>query len=235
MLLLVLIFALPLWVGCGQKAERVSSEVKDKDARTAQQLSRERYSDPNGFFKITPPKGWRIKGYPEDPRGKVAFIGPSGVELRVLSKVVDYETFEDRVEELKNIEKQMGIDTNIERITFLGKPAIRRSFTIKGISVLFIDLFEGNITHNIMYSAKKGKYDKYLALATTSMNTYETVPRDASPEEAKKHALAHKLRLAQLFFELGDLDSSLEFVKEGLEIDPDNPALLELKKKIEGE
>lgn len=51
-------------------------------------LAKSRYSDSNGFFKIVPPEAWRIQKYPQDPRGKVAFIGPNGAELRVLGKAL---------------------------------------------------------------------------------------------------------------------------------------------------
>lgn len=56
-------------------------------------LSKSRYSDPNGYFKIVPPDDWRIQKYPQDPRGKVAFIGPDGVELRILAKGLHYSSF----------------------------------------------------------------------------------------------------------------------------------------------
>ena len=59
------------------------------------QLSRTRYVDPKGFFKIVPPAGWRIREYPQDPRGKVAFMGPGDVALRVLTNPVDFTSFEN--------------------------------------------------------------------------------------------------------------------------------------------
>ena len=56
-------------------------------------LAKNRYSDPNEYFKIVPPEGWRIQKYSKDPRGKVAFIGPDGVEIRVLAKGFNYKQF----------------------------------------------------------------------------------------------------------------------------------------------
>ncbi|MCP3875773.1 MAG: hypothetical protein GY699_21795, partial [Desulfobacteraceae bacterium] len=75
-------------------------------------LAKSRYSDPNGYFKIVPPDGWRIQKYPQDPRGKVAFVGPGGVQLRVLAKGLDYNNFEEMLEEIKEIEKKIGTNTN---------------------------------------------------------------------------------------------------------------------------
>ena len=42
--------------------------------KTREKLSQTRYVNPKGYFKITPPRGWRIVEYSQDPRGKVAFI-----------------------------------------------------------------------------------------------------------------------------------------------------------------
>ena len=99
-------------------------------------LAKSRYSDPNGYFKIVPPDGWRIQKYPEDPRGKVAFIGPDGVELRILVKGLDYNSFEEMLEEIKGIEKKIDTNINIEKITFANKPAIKRIFTLKDTKML---------------------------------------------------------------------------------------------------
>ena len=98
-------------------------------------LSKSRYSDPNDYFKIVPPDRWRIEKYPQDPRGKVAFIGPDSVQLRVLAKGLDYNSFDEMLEEIKGIEKKIGTNTNIEKITFSGKPAVRRTFTLKGTKI----------------------------------------------------------------------------------------------------
>ena len=200
----------------------------------AGRLARSRYSDPNGYFKIVPPDGWRIQNYPEDPRGKVAFISPEGIELRVLAKGLDYNSFEEMLDEIKGIEKQIGTNTNIKKITFAGKPAVKRSFTFKGQKILFIDFMIGNTTHNLMYSASPTKFEKYLSLAQESMETYEPTLRGVSPEDVRKHAIAKSLRLSQIFFEQGNYDLALEFIKEGLEVEPNNATLLELKKKIAG-
>lgn len=196
------------------------------------QLSKSRYSDPKGFFKIVPPNGWQIQEYPQDPRGKVAFIGPDGAELRVLSKGLDYNSFEEMLEEIKGIEKQIGTNTNIEKVTFAGKPAVQRTFTLKGTKILFIDFMIGNTTHNLMYSASPTKFGKYLSLAQKSIDTYEPTLRGVSPEDVKKHSVAFSLRLSQIFFEQGNYDLALEFVKEGLAIDPSNKDLKAIEKKL---
>ncbi len=199
---------------------------------TTGKLAKNRYSDPNGYFKIVPPAGWRIQKYPQDPRGKVAFTGPAGVQLRILAKGLDHNSFEKMVEQIKGIEGKIGTNTNIEKIRFSGKPAVKRTFSFKGVRILFIDFMIGNTTHNLMYSASPTEFEKYLSLARESMNTYEPTLRGVSAEDVKKHAIASSLRLSQIFFEQGNYDLAMEFIKEGLEVEPNNAELLELKKKI---
>jgi len=201
---------------------------------TREKLSRKRYVDPRGFFKISPPQGWRIQKYPQDPRGKVAFIKAKNVDLRALARAADFDSFDGLLKLVKDIERRAGIDTNIRKITFLGRPAVKRNFVYKGLKLLQIDFMEGNIKHNLQYCAPTGVYDKYFAVATKSMNTYETVLRAVSEQDVQKHALAQILRLAQISIKSGDLNLALEFVGEGLKIEPKNPDLLKLKREIEG-
>jgi hypothetical protein len=213
-----------------------AARLEPGNARTQNRtplLARKRYSDPNGFFKIAPPEKWRIQGYPEDPRGKVAFLGPEGAELRILAKGLDHSSFDDMLEELKETEKEIGINTNIERIELTGIQAVRRTFVLSGLKILFIDFMIGNTTHNLMYSAFPDEFQKYLSLALASFDTYEPTLRGVSPDDVKRHTIARSVRLSQLFFEQGKYSLALEYVAEGLEVEPDNATLLELKRRIE--
>jgi hypothetical protein len=206
-----------------------SSEAQE----TSGKLSRTRYVDPKGYFKITPPRGWRIQEYPQDPRGKVAFIRGKNIDLRVLARAADFDGIEGLLEFVKDNQKQFGVNMNIQKVKLLGKAAVKRNFTFKGFKILLIDFMEGNIKHNLQYMAKPSIYDKYLAIVMESINTYETILRAASRKNVQKHEVAQNLRLAQVFFEKGDLETALEFVTEGLTIDPKNSDLLKLKKQIE--
>jgi hypothetical protein len=198
-----------------------------------EKLSRTRYVDSKGYFKITPPQGWRILKYPKDPRGKVAFIRTNNLDLRVLARAADFDSFEGLLKLVKDIENRIGVNTNIQKISFLGRQAVKRNFVYKDLKLLQIDFMEGNIKHNLQYCAPLGAYDKYLAVATKSMNTYETVLRAISKKDVQKHALAQNLRLARLFLDRGDVNLASEFVKEGLRIEPKNTDLLKLKEQIE--
>ena len=233
-LLLGIVLLLPFWAGCEPKDDRSSSEVKVRDVEPSQQLSQQRYSDPKGFFNIVPPAGWHMQDYPEDPRGKVAFICPEAdVSLRVLTNVVDFSTFEELLEEIKSIGERYGMEADIERITFSDHPAIKRKLLFKGLRLFLVDFLEGKVAHNIQYAAPPDKYEKYLPVVMKSIETYEPIVKEVTGEDNIKSIVAKKLRLAQLMIELGNLDLAFELVKEGLEVSPQNPDLIKLKKQIE--
>ena len=198
------------------------------------QLAAKRYVDPKGYFMVVPPEGWRVQEYQQDVRGKVAFIGPeSNVDLRILVNAVDFTTIDELIDFCMSIETRTGLSTNIQRAEFDGRPAVKRSFEVKGLKFYAIDFLIGSVDHNIQFGAPVDSYQKYLPLVTKSIETYEAIVRSASEKEISQHAVAKKIRLAQLMMENGNYDLALEYIKEGLEISPKNQTLLELKKEIE--
>lgn len=162
----------------------------------------------------------------------MAFIGPDGVELRILAKGLDYDTFEAMVQEIEAIEGKLGTNTNIERTTFCGQKAVKRAFTFKGVTILFIDFMIGNTTHNLMFSGPPPKFKQHLSLARRSMATYEPALRGVSAEDVKKHQVAKALRLGELFSNRRRYKLALNFIEQGLRVDPGNAKLLEMKKTI---
>lgn len=214
-----------------QETTKSNGEIVIKEKRNSV-LAKNRFVDPNGFFKIVPPAEWQIQTYPEDPRGKVAFIGPADFELRILAKGLEYNSFEEMMEELKGIEKGIEVNTNIEKIVFTDIPAVKRVFIFKGLKMLFIDFMIGNTSHNLMYSSSPNNFEKYLSLAWESLNTYEPTLRGVSAEDVKNHSIARSVRLSTIFFEQGNYDLALELIKEGLDVEPNNAKLLILKKEI---
>lgn len=61
--------------------------AQDKTAK----LSRKRYVDPKGNFKIVPPETWRVQEDSQITKSKVAFLGPSAdVNLKILINSVNF-------------------------------------------------------------------------------------------------------------------------------------------------
>lgn len=168
----------------------VCCEAGDSTKPKEGDLSKARYVDPKGYFTITPPVGWRLQEYPQDTRGKVAFFGPeSNVDLRVLVSEKDYssfkELFQHASETAKDMDRQYGAKVSLEKITFLGRPAVKRSFVVKDVRCFAIEFMEKNIRHDIQYAAPNKAYEKYLPIVLKAMDTYEPAQKDLSRETQK--------------------------------------------------
>lgn len=84
------------------------------------------WTDPKGFFSITPPAGWQRHEYQTDPRGRVRFETPGGDgSLMVMAKAVNFADYDSLLLELKQAENTVGVDTAIEPVVFKGMPAFR--------------------------------------------------------------------------------------------------------------
>jgi len=114
----------------------------------------------------------------------------------------------------------------------LDRQAVKRSWTYGGVKFFAIDFMEGNIRHDLQYSAPSKYYDEYFHLVMMSMKTYEPIPQKES-NKFKEHQLANKQRLDKLFLDLGNLELAMEYVENGLVTDPQNQELLKLKREIE--
>ncbi len=219
----VLVFGIP---------EYVHSIVEGKEVR----LQAVEYTDPKGYFTIVPPEGWRIEEYPQDPRGKVTFVGPEpGVDFRVLVNMVDFEGIDALIDYCEQAEGRIGTDTHIRTVLACGHPAVRRTFSFHGLQMYVTDLIVGRADHNLQYGALPDKYEKYLPVVRKSMETYQPLYHEFTGEEQRAHALAKTLRLAQAMAASGRLHLALEEVDKGLELAPANNDLLRLKGEIENQ
>jgi len=193
-------------------------------------LSTTQYVDPKGFFRIVPPDGWRLQEFPGDSRGKVAFFGPTnGTDLRVLVNAVDFSTIDELVAFCRDVERRIGMNTHIERTTFGGRPAVRRSFTARGSKLTYIDFLVGKVDHNLAYSARISDFDKFRDVATASMETYEPVSRTLSDNEATQQLVDKKIRLSELMLGISNYQMAFQYAEEGLEVEPDNARLKQLR------
>ncbi|MEW5912300.1 MAG: hypothetical protein AB1814_07075 [Thermodesulfobacteriota bacterium] len=198
------------------------------------------YTDPKGFFQITPPLGWQVQEYPTDPRGKVAFHGPGQkVSLRVLVKAVDLRTLAELREGLEAIEKKvLHVSTHIQPIVFNRMPAFKRQLThtIRGITlkIVWVDLLIDGWAHNLQYAGKPADFDRWWAAAWQSMQTYHPLSgkKPATAEEARRHEVAKWLRLAELSRQGGLTEAAKTAIVEGLRLDPQNAKLLQMKKEM---
>lgn len=217
-----------------------TSEICESQTHQKQLLVEKEYSDPKGFFRISPPSGWRIQEYRQDPRGKVAFIAPeSQADLRILAKAVDTPDYDTLIQHLKEKATQLGIQMDIEPTVFKGMPAVKRVTTITTLGVtqkfFWIDLLIDGVSHNLQYAAVPSLFDKYYETAWKSMLTYEPLRQEklSSPEEVRKHEVAKWVRLAKIAIEMGKIQAAKDAVAAGLEVDPENADLKQLKSDLD--
>jgi hypothetical protein len=224
----VLLFTLS---ACQQKT--ANTNVGENDTTLVFKLSNKIYVDPKGYFKIVPPIDWTIQEYPDDSRGKVAFICPEQqVDLRILTNAVEYDSIDDLISFCKDVEGKININTNIEEITFWGMPAVKREFEMNGMKFYYIDILINRVDHNIAYSANVELFDKYYDMIKKSIDTYELINIDVTDDIIRKNAVDKNKRLAKLMIENGNLDLAMEYVEQGLLITPNDTSLLKLKTDI---
>ena len=68
-----------------------------------------------------------------------------------------------------------------------------------------------------------------------SFETLEPILKDVKEDEAIKHIVASKLRTARLLIRNGQIEYARIIINEGLQLDPNNKELIELKKQIENQ
>lgn len=208
-------------------------------AQSSGVLADETYEDPNGFFRITPPAGWSIKTYSNDPRGKVKFTAPSlgGVSILVIGMATQMTTTKEIVasttrdmKRLKERYRTQNPTGSHEIIKFDGADAVRGQFELQGIMrQLSFEFLRGNIYYSVVFAAPPERYKDYIEIGMQSINTLEPLVKAITSEEAKKHMAAGKLRVAEIAFKEGRKDIAMRAVKEGLQFDPENQELKALE------
>jgi hypothetical protein len=156
--------------------------IKVESTSTVVSWAGKSYTDPKGYFKITPPKGWNIQEYPSEPRGKVAFSTTEGnqlVEIRVLvqvTQVTDFQVFESK---LKANAANLGVEPEWQIMNFSGLQAIKSIMTLSngGVTTKYMNIWflDGNIYHDIQFASPPALFNKYQDLVSKVLATYEIV------------------------------------------------------------
>jgi hypothetical protein len=136
-------------------------------------LTGERVSDPRGFFTIVPPSGWKMSGYPDSHPFNVTFYGPHGVDINITASAVEYNDYNTLLKRIEQIEREIGMNTHIEPVTFLGRPAIKRTSNLHRSRVLVIDFVEHRVAHHLLCRIPHELFDKYEPVVMEVLNTYE--------------------------------------------------------------
>jgi len=162
----------------------------------SQELATYPYQDSKGYFIITPPMSWKIKEFPDDPRGKVQFSGPSNTSIGVLVNIVNFD-FDHMIDQFRKKEETVG-PTNIQEDTFIGLRAVRRSLVARGMRFDYIDFLVNNVSYNLYYGAPVEDFDTYHDIASCSLATIIPSNLGGGQEEMKQHILAKKKTMDHL-------------------------------------
>jgi len=200
------------------------------------------FTDRNGLFAATPPVGWTKQTYPEETsRGKIAFHDPlrNGVSIRVIAsptlKSSIHELLPETLQKLPLLRQKLPGATVNASIQKVGEDdAIVQVLSMPGNTYQRITMFiENGVLYSIACSAKSltqfqsasGDFDSFIASFVRL-----SPGRKMSEDEVKKAQAARAKRLANLYSEDGNKQEALGWVNQGLEFDPNDPELDQMKK-----
>jgi hypothetical protein len=223
----------------GVLIERSSAQTSSGEVQLAEKV----YSDPKGFFQIRPPAGWSIHEYPDDPRGKVDFRIPPGgspgqlkAELKVqgrLSNFSDITALRANAEaEAERVRQRLGVSVSVEEARLFEGPALVLKIQQAQLQQENYQVIIGKNLYVFFIGATPRDYDQFRPVAFASIQTMVPVFRDLSKDEALRHSVAAKLRVAQLYFQMGQKVWALQTVDEALALAPHSKEALEMKAKL---
>lgn len=206
------------------------------------------YKDKNGYFTVLPPAGWRQEDYPSETiRSKVAFHHPTeqGVLIRIISGPTpssDY-TLDDLYQENRGKidsyfrQKFPKGKYDIIKKDIEGRQALVQKNSLPGSIEQEIVLFVNKgIWYSITFSTvTKNQFEKNYKTFQRFLTTFTILEagKKFSEQEIRDGLIAKYKRVAELHEQMGRIEDALDFVKEGLALDPSNKDLLEIEKRLQ--
>lgn len=156
------------------RSRRTGPEARKGDAADlAQGLDGARYADPAGLFSLMPPRHWARVARPPTDIFNVVFQGPDGMDLGIQVVVTNGLTFDQLVENLREVERSLAADTHMD-ITYVGEHrAVKRSVQLYRNRLLLLDFITGDLAHHVQFNVPTALYDEYEPVFLRLMQTYE--------------------------------------------------------------
>ena len=207
------------------------------------------YKDKNGYFAVISPEGWKREDYPsETVRSKVAFHHP--IEKRVFIRIISAplpdpkRTFNDFYAETK---EKLGTyfrqnvpnskcDINKGKMGNLETIIARISAPPEVYEQEIVTFMDKGIQHSVTFGATtKGQFDKNYKTFQQFLSNFVVMEtaRKFSDQEIRMSLVAKYKRLAELHEQSGLIEQALDFVTEGLSIDPSNKDLIAIEKRLQ--
>jgi hypothetical protein len=118
-----------------------------------------RYVDFAGRFSLPHPPSWAAYPYRNEGDYDVTLRGPHRMEINVMTRPIaapDLEAIRARIVEN---ETRARIRTEIEEITFQGRPAFRRVVPLRTITIEALDFIAGTLHVHVAASAPRAAFD----------------------------------------------------------------------------
>lgn len=132
-----------------------------------------RYVDPAGRFSFVPPRHWVKVAKPATDFYDAVFQGPYGMDMCIQVVVTNGLTFDQLVENLRQVERNLSADTHMD-FAFVGPcRAVKRSVQLFKSRVLLLDFLTGDLAHHVQFSMPPALYDEYEPVFLRLMQTYE--------------------------------------------------------------
>lgn len=201
------------------------------------------YQDPNGFFSVFKPDGWKTSEYQEVSRGKVKFIHPVNSKINVIicGAPNPFNSFQNLMEDLKKSTIQMkakyssyGVSSTIISFEIDGVKYAKRDVTFQRsyLKQMTMECIINNTYITIGFVAPISDFDKNLSDIFESISLISTSKKTYSDSNIKAAIVESKLKQAKINIHSGRKDWALKAIEQGLEIDPENKKLLELKDEL---
>ncbi len=206
------------------------------------------YKDKNGYFVVKIPTGWEREDYPSETiRSKVAFHHPTeeGIHMRIISgptPTSDYsldDLYQENKEKIESYirQKYPNGTYDIAKKEVEGRQSVIQRNSIPDAIEQEVVLFVNNsISYNIAFTANtKSQFEKNYKTFKTFLSNFVILEKGKkfSDQEIRAGLIANYKRLAEINEQMGLIEDALDFVKEGLSIDPNNKDLIAIEKRLQ--
>jgi hypothetical protein len=131
-----------------------------------------RFADERRAFSVAMPDAWYITtgrdAYPFD----MVFRGPNLMSLGIQVTDVRYETIDDLVGRMRSMEKEQGVNTHIEIVTYRGHSAVRRQARLPRIVLRSLDVLAGGKEYHLQFKVPSDIYDLYQPAVDAMLDTF---------------------------------------------------------------
>jgi tetratricopeptide (TPR) repeat protein len=205
------------------------------------------YKDNNGYFAAIPPSGWKQQDYPsETVRSKVAFNDPrpNGPDVRIIAGPVPRSGYslddllaenKEKIDTVFKPKSPSGV-YSVSKEKIGDREAVIQKNSMPGVMEQKVVMYVNkDIWYSIAFNAtSKKEYESVAATFQKFLNSFTILEtgRKFSDAEMKGAVIAKYKRLAEIYEQNGNTAEALVWVKEGLEVDPNNKDLADIQTRL---